>query len=112
MASATSRSTRSLVRPMNPLMANAQPEQAWDTPPPKREIVEAWLDRVRPALVADGGNLELISVDHDGTVRIALQGACIECPAQLSTVRIGIEEPLKKAIPGIQSVLVVDESAA
>ena len=89
-------------------MAEAHSGQGWDNPPPKREIVEAWLDRVRPALVADGGNVELISVDYDGTIRIALQGTCVECPAQLSTVRIGIEEPLKKALPGVQSVLVVD----
>ena len=46
--------------------------EAWDHPPPPREAVEAWLDRIRPALVADGGNLELISVEHDGTVHIAL----------------------------------------
>ncbi|MFK7898346.1 MAG: NifU family protein [Myxococcota bacterium] len=70
--------------------------------------MEAWLDRVRPALVADGGNVELLSVDYDGTIRIALQGACVECPAQISTVRIGIEEPLKKAIAGVQSVVVID----
>lgn len=87
-------------------MAEAESELGWDNPPPKREIVEAWLDRVRPALVADGGNVELVSVDGDGTVHIALQGACVECPAQLSTVRVGIEEPLRKALPGVQSVLV------
>lgn len=89
-------------------MAEGQSELGWDNPPPKRELVEAWLDRVRPALVADGGNVELVSVDFDGTIRIALQGTCVECPAQLSTVRVGIEEPLKKALPGVQSVLVVD----
>ena len=44
-------------------MTEAHSGQAWDNPPPKREIVEAWLDRVRPALVADGGNVELVSVD-------------------------------------------------
>lgn len=82
--------------------------QAWDTPPPAREAVEAWLDGLRPALVADGGNVELLSVERDGTVRIALQGACVECPARLATLRIGIEEPLRKAFGGVQSVLAVD----
>lgn len=77
--------------------------------PPKRPIVEAWLDRLRPALVADGGNVELIGIDHDGTVRIALQGACTTCPAQLATLRVGIEDPLKRALPGVTSVVVVDE---
>lgn len=80
---------------------------AWDDPPPPRAAVEAWLDRVRPALVADGGNVELISVDHDGTVRLELQGACVDCPAQLATLRAGIEEPLKRALRGIQSVIAV-----
>ncbi len=78
---------------------------AWDDLPPPRKAVEAWLDRIRPALVADGGNVELISVEHDGTVHIALQGACASCPAQLATLRVGIEAPLKKALRGIQSVV-------
>ena len=82
--------------------------QAWDDPPPSREAVETWLDQIRPALVADGGNVELLGVDRDGTVRVALQGACLECPAQLATLRLGIEEPLRKAIAGIQSVVAVE----
>lgn len=81
---------------------------AWDDPPPSREIVEAWLDRIRPALVADGGNVELVSIDADGTVRIELQGACAECPAQLATLRVGIQEPLMQSVRGIQSVVVVE----
>lgn len=82
--------------------------QAWDTPPPPPEAIETWLDRVRPALVADGGNVELLSVERDGTVRIALQGACADCPAQLATLRVGIEEPLQKAFAGVQAVVAVD----
>ena len=82
--------------------------QAWDDPPPAREVVEAWLDRVRPALVADGGNIELIAIDHDGTVRVEMQGACADCPAQLATLRVGIEEPLKQAIRGIRSVIAIE----
>ncbi len=78
---------------------------SWDQLPPRREIVEAWLDRIRPALVADGGNVELVGVEHNGTVRVALQGACADCPAQLVTLRVGIEEPLKRALPGVQAVV-------
>ncbi len=78
---------------------------SWDQLPPRRELVEAWLDRIRPALVADGGNVELVGVEHDGTVRVALQGACADCPAQLATLRVGIEEPLKRALPGVQAVV-------
>jgi Fe-S cluster biogenesis protein NfuA len=82
--------------------------KASDDPPPAREIVEAWLDDVRPALIADGGNIELIAVDYDGTVRVSMQGACAECPAQLATLRIGIEEPLKQSVRGVRSVVVID----
>ncbi len=78
--------------------------KAWNVPPPPRQAVEAWLDQVRPALVADGGNVELLSVETDGTVRLRLQGTCATCPAQLATLRVAIEAPLKKALPGIQSV--------
>lgn len=81
---------------------------AWDTPPPARESIELWLDRIRPGLVADGGNVELLSVERDGTVRIALQGACRECPSRLATLRLAIEEPMKQAFGGIQSVIAVD----
>ena len=63
---------------------------SWDQLPPRREIVEAWLDRIRPALVADGGNVELVGVEHDGTVRVVLQGTCADCPAQLATLRVGM----------------------
>jgi Fe-S cluster biogenesis protein NfuA len=79
----------------------------WDLPPPPRESVEAWLDRLRPALIVDGGNVELIAVDPDGTVRLELQGACATCPAQLATLSVAIEAPLKKALPGIQTVITV-----
>jgi Fe-S cluster biogenesis protein NfuA len=74
---------------------------------PLREAVEAVLDRLRPALLADGGNVELLGVEVDGTVRVALQGACAACPAQLATVRIGLEEPLRRDVPGVRSLVVV-----
>ncbi|MBW2272724.1 MAG: NifU family protein [Deltaproteobacteria bacterium] len=72
-----------------------------------REEVEAILDRIRPGLVADGGNVELLDVDADGTVRVHLQGACSTCPAQLATLRVAIEEPLQRALPGITAVIPV-----
>lgn len=72
-----------------------------------RDEVEAILDRVRPGLIADGGNVELIDVEADGTVRLEFQGACVECPAQITTLRVAIEEPLCRALPGITSVIPV-----
>ena len=82
--------------------------KAWDAPAPARAAIEAWLDRIRPALIADGGNVELVGVDRDGTVRITLQGACVDCPARMATLRVGIEEPMQKAFSGIQQVIAVD----
>ena len=82
---------------------------SWDQLPPQRKIVEAWLDRIRPALVADGGNVELVRIEHDGTVHVALQVACATCPAQLATLRVGIEEPLKRALPGVRAVVVAED---
>ena len=70
-----------------------------------RDAVEAALDRLRPGLVADGGNVELVGIDTDGTVRVMLQGACASCPAQLATLRVAIEEPLRRAVPGVSGVI-------
>ena len=56
-------------------------------------------------LVADGGNVELGAVTADGVVRVEFQGACLDCPAQLATLRIAIEEPLRKAVPGVTAVV-------
>ncbi len=69
--------------------------------------MEALIDRLRPGLVADGGNLELVGIDADGTVRVALQGECARCPARLATLRVAIEEPLRRAIQGISEVIAV-----
>jgi Fe-S cluster biogenesis protein NfuA len=69
--------------------------------------VETVLDHLRPGLVADGGNVELIDIEPDGTVRLLFQGACANCPAQTSTLRVAIEEPLRSALPGITSVISV-----
>ena len=66
-----------------------------------REAVELELDRLRPALVADGGNVELLGIDADGTVRVTFQGQCATCPAQQATLRVGIEKPLLDAVPGL-----------
>jgi len=74
---------------------------------PAREAIEAFLDRVRPGLIIDGGNVELAGIDSDGTVRIEMQGECARCPAQLATIRVAIEEPLRRAHPGVSAVLPV-----
>jgi Fe-S cluster biogenesis protein NfuA len=77
------------------------------SPPPSRDEVEAFLDRVRPGLIADQGNLELAGIDSDGTIRVVFQGECASCPAQLATLRVAIEEPLQRAHPGATAVVAV-----
>lgn len=73
---------------------------------PTFEQVENVLDTIRPALMADGGNVELIDV-ADGVVKLRLQGACVGCPMSQMTLRMGIERELRKHLPGIQQVLSV-----
>ena len=70
------------------------------------EAVRKALDVVRPGLVADGGNAELISVSEDGTVRLELQGACARCTAREMTRRLVLEPALRARVPGILCVIV------
>ncbi len=72
-----------------------------------REAIEGHLDKLRPALITDGGNVELLGVDDDGTVRVALQGQCATCPAQLATLKFGLEEPLCAGIPGVTGLIAI-----
>jgi Fe-S cluster biogenesis protein NfuA len=71
-----------------------------------REKVEAVLDKIRPSLVADGGNVELIDV-NDGVVKLKLTGACAGCPMSTLTLKNGIERILKQEIPEIKGVAAV-----
>jgi Fe-S cluster biogenesis protein NfuA len=72
-----------------------------------QEKVEAVLDKVRPVLVRDGGNVELIGVD-DGTVKVKLVGACAGCPMSTLTLKNGIERILKQEIPEVKEVVNVE----
>ncbi|NEQ87639.1 MAG: NifU family protein, partial [Moorea sp. SIO2I5] len=64
------------------------------------ENVETVLDEMRPYLIADGGNVELVELDGP-TVKLRLQGACGSCPSSTMTLRMGIERRLKEFIPEI-----------
>ncbi|MDD2430968.1 MAG: NifU family protein [Firmicutes bacterium] len=72
-----------------------------------KEKVVAILDKIRPSLQADGGDVELIDVSEDGIVRVRLVGACAGCPMSTLTLKNGIERILKENIPEVQSVLSV-----
>ncbi len=71
-----------------------------------KEKVEKALDKIRPALMADGGNVELVEV-KDGVVKVKLTGACGGCPMSQMTLNMGIERSLKSEIPEIKEVVAV-----
>jgi len=68
-----------------------------------KEKVREALDKIRPMLQADGGDVELVDVEG-GVVKVRLQGACAGCPMSQMTLKNGIEKILKKEIPEITSV--------
>ncbi|MFN9993384.1 MAG: NifU family protein [Phycisphaerales bacterium] len=82
-------------------MSNATPTTSQPSLP---ERVTKILSLIRPALQADGGDMELIEITPDGIVRIRLLGACVGCPSSSMTLRVGIERNLKAHIPEIRAV--------
>ncbi|RFP59632.1 MAG: NifU family protein [Limnothrix sp. CACIAM 69d] len=67
------------------------------------ENVETTLDELRPYLMADGGNVQLVEIDGP-IVKLRLQGACGSCPSSAMTLRMGIERRLKEVIPEIAEI--------
>lgn len=72
-----------------------------------REEVEKVLGMVRPALQADGGDVELVDISEDGVVSVKLKGACGSCPMSTMTLKMGIEKTLREKIPAVKSVVQV-----
>ncbi len=72
-----------------------------------REKVEAALNMIKPILQADGGNVELVDVTSDGIVKVKLTGACGSCPMSQMTLKMGIEQTLKKEVPEVKEVISV-----
>ena len=71
-----------------------------------REKVEKALESIRPALQADGGDIELVNVE-DGVVKVRLMGACGGCPMSSMTMSQGVEQAVRKAVPEIKMVISV-----
>ena len=65
------------------------------------------LDVVRPYLNADGGDIEFVDLTEDLTVKVILKGACHSCPMSAQTLKFGVENALKNAIPEIEEVVAV-----
>ena len=70
-----------------------------------RERIEKVLDKVRPAIQADGGDVELVNIREDNVVEVRLTGACGSCPMATLTLKAGVERVLKEEIPEIVEVV-------
>jgi Fe-S cluster biogenesis protein NfuA len=73
----------------------------------KERVLKA-LERVRPYLQSDGGDISLVEITDDNTVKVRLQGACHGCPYSLQTLKAGVEQVLLKEVPEISKVVSVD----
>jgi Fe-S cluster biogenesis protein NfuA len=69
-----------------------------------KDTVQAALDKIRPALQADGGDVELVDITEEGVVKVQLVGACRGCPMSQLTLANGVERVLKEQIPEVQRV--------
>lgn len=72
------------------------------------EKVEKALETIRPYLVADGGDVQLVKVTQEGIVEVKLTGACSDCPMSQMTLRAGVERALIREVPGIRRVEAVN----
>jgi Fe-S cluster biogenesis protein NfuA len=73
-----------------------------------KERVLLALERVRPYLQSDGGDISLVEITDDNTVKVKLQGACHGCPYSIQTLKAGVEQALLKEVPEIKGVVSVD----
>jgi Fe-S cluster biogenesis protein NfuA len=72
-----------------------------------KDKVQKVIDEIRPALQADGGNIELVEVGEDGVVKVRLMGACGSCPMSQLTLKRGVEARLKAKVPEVKEVVSV-----
>lgn len=71
---------------------------------PMKEQVQEVLNKLRPFLLRDGGDVELIDVDENGVVLLRLMGACGNCPSSAITLKAGIERALTSEVPGVTEI--------
>ena len=70
--------------------------------------VEAALDKIRPYLISDGGNIELVEVTDDMIAKVQLTGACHGCPFSMQTMKAGVEMAIKNEVPEVKEVLEIN----
>jgi Fe-S cluster biogenesis protein NfuA len=71
------------------------------------EKVKSIIEAIRPNLQSHGGDIELVGIDEDKTVRVRLQGACTGCPGAQITLKMGVERLLKENVPEVKEVVAV-----
>jgi Fe-S cluster biogenesis protein NfuA len=76
-------------------------------PPSLREKVQGVIDLIRPAVQADGGDIELVDVTAAGVVQIRFHGACHGCPSSTMTLQMGIERNVRERVPEVTQVVPV-----
>ena len=69
-----------------------------------KEQIEQALDKIRPALQRDGGDIELVDVEENGVVKVRLTGACSGCPMSQMTLKQGVERIVKQLVPEVKTV--------
>ena len=72
------------------------------------EKIKGVIERIRPALEADGGNIEFVNMTEDNVVNVRLLGACGSCPYSLITLKQGVETAIKEEVPSVKSVEAVN----
>ncbi|MFS4445604.1 NifU family protein [Maribacter sp. 2307UL18-2] len=75
------------------------------TPEQLKANIEKALDEIRPFLQSDGGDISLVSIDGDSSVKVKLEGACVGCSVNQMTLKSGVEMTIKKYAPQIQEVI-------
>jgi len=73
-----------------------------------KQKIQEILETIRPALQADGGDVELVDVTDDGVVKVRLTGACGSCPMSTMTLKMGIERTLMQRLPEVKEVVQVE----
>lgn len=81
-----------------------QPAPRTQTAEPLFDRVEQIINRIRPAVQSDGGDLELVEVTDQGVVKIRLHGACVGCPSSSMTLHMGIERNVREKVPEVTAV--------
>ena len=70
--------------------------------------IEAALDSIRPYLMADGGNVKILELSSENVLKLEFVGACGSCPMSTMTFKAGVEEAIKRAVPEVKSIEVVN----